>query len=195
VLAALEMLDSGDDPGACPRLLPAGRRRITPAWTASLAVAIVGLTTGVAPHRTPTARAPIGSVAILPLYATSADLDGQALSDGISETLINSLGRIPELHVKSWNTVRRFGGRETDAASVARELGVGAVLTGRITHRRDIVAIGVELIDGHDGSHIWGARFTRPLADVLVLQENMSREILAELRLQLIDSGRRGEAP
>jgi len=115
----------------------------------------------------------------------SADPDTDYLSDGITESLINSLARLPTLKVKSRNSVFKYRGREADVQAVARELGVRAVLTGRVVQRGDTVSIKVELVDGSDGSHIWGEQFGRPSADILFLQEDIFREISSKLRPQL----------
>jgi eukaryotic-like serine/threonine-protein kinase len=130
-------------------------------------------------------HARIESLAVLPFANVSADPDADYLSDGITESLINSLARLPSLKVKSRNSVFGYRGRETDVQAVARELGVRAVLTGRVAQRGDTVSINVALVDGSDGSQIWGDQFRRSSADILFLQEDIFREISSKLRPQL----------
>jgi TolB-like protein len=85
--------------------------------------------------------------------------------------------------VKSRNSVFRYKGRETDAQAVGRELGVRAVLTGRVTQHGDSLLIGVELVDVRDNNQIWGEHYNRKLADIVTVQEEISKEISGKLRL------------
>jgi tetratricopeptide (TPR) repeat protein len=87
--------------------------------------------------------------------------------------------------VKSRNSVFRYKGRETDAQAVGRELGVRAVLTGRVTQHGDALLIGVELVDVRDNNQIWGEHYNRRLADIVTVQEEISKEISEKLRLRL----------
>ena len=99
----------------------------------------------------------INSIAILPLVNVSNDPNTEYLSDGITESLINSLSQLPNLKVMSRNSVFRYKGREWDAQEVAHQLGVRAVVTGRVVQQSDALAISVELVDAEDNSHIWGS--------------------------------------
>ncbi len=115
----------------------------------------------------------------------SGDPNSEYLSDGIAESLINSLSQLPHLKVISLSSVLRYKGREIDPQSVGRDLGVRAVLVGRLVQRGDGLSIGAELVDSRDKSHIWGEQYNRKFADVLKVQEELSREISEKLRLQL----------
>jgi serine/threonine-protein kinase len=127
----------------------------------------------------------IDSIAIMPLVNTGNDPNMEYLSDGITESLINSLSQLPNLKVMSRNSVFRYKGRETDALEVARQLGVRAVLTGRVMQQGDGLAISVELVDALDNSQIWGEQYKRKLSDIFAVQEEIAREISANLRLRL----------
>jgi serine/threonine-protein kinase len=128
---------------------------------------------------------PIDSVAVLPFANASNDPNTEYLSDGLTESLINSLSELPKLRVMSRNSVFRYKGRETDAQTAGRQLGVRAVLTGRVVQRGDNLTISTELVDARDNSHLWGEQYNRRLADLLSLQEEIARQIAERLRLRL----------
>jgi serine/threonine protein kinase/tetratricopeptide (TPR) repeat protein len=127
----------------------------------------------------------IDSIAVLPFVNASADPNAEYLSDGITESLINSLSQLPNLKVMSRNSVFRYKGRETDAQSAARSLGVRAVLTGRLVQQGDNLLISVELVDVSDNTHIWGEQYNRKLSSILAVQEEITRQISEKLRLKL----------
>ncbi len=140
--------------------------------------------------RDQSARLTLNSVAVLPLVNASDDQDVEYLSDGITDGLISNLSQMTRLKVMSRNSVFRFkvqGPRDVppDAQRVGRELGVQAVLTGRVVKRDDDLVISVELIDARDNGHLWGAQYGRKLADIFTLQETIALEIVERLRLHL----------
>jgi eukaryotic-like serine/threonine-protein kinase len=126
-----------------------------------------------------------GRLAVLPFLNGSADANAEYLSDGITESLINSLSQLPHLKVMSRDSAFRYKGKETDAETVGRELGVRTVLKGRVTQRGDSLTIGTELIDASDNSHIWGQQYSRKPSDIFALQERIAKEITKALRLHL----------
>jgi serine/threonine protein kinase len=128
---------------------------------------------------------PIDSIAVLPFANASNDPNTEYLSDGLTESLINSLSELPKLRVMSRNSVFRYKGRETDAQTAGRQLGVRAVLTGRVVQRGDNLTISTELVDTRDNSHLWGEQYNRRLADLLSLQEEIAKQIAERLRLRL----------
>jgi len=127
----------------------------------------------------------IDSIAVLPLANDTNDLGKEYLSDGITEGIINQLSQLPKLKVMARSTVFRYKNRDIDAQSVGRELRVRAVLTGRLKQIGDRLRINVELVDSVDGSQLWGETYNRELADLIALQDEMSREITDKLRLKL----------
>jgi serine/threonine protein kinase/tetratricopeptide (TPR) repeat protein len=129
--------------------------------------------------------AAIDSIAVLPLTNSGGDLDTEYLSDGISESVINNLTQLRGLRVMARSTVFRYRGRDPDPQEIGRELRVRAVLAGRIRQRGDTLIVQTELIDTKKGSQLWGAQYIRKLADILTLQEDISREISQNLRLRL----------
>ena len=131
-------------------------------------------------------RKTIDSLAILPFVNQSGDSDLEYLSDGVTEALINNLSRLTKLRVMARSTVFRYKSREVqDAQQVGRELGVRAVLNGRLLKRGDSLIVKLELVDTNDGSHLWGGQYTRELSDMLTLEREISTEISEHLRLKL----------
>ena len=131
------------------------------------------------------AELPAKSIAVLPFDNQNRDPDTEYLSDGIPESIINSLSQLPNLKVMSRNSVFHYKGKDMDAPAVAKELKVQAVLTGRMTQRGDDLSISVELINAQDNSQIWGQQYNRKLADVFAVQEEIAKEISEKLRLKL----------
>jgi len=127
----------------------------------------------------------IDSLAALPFVNVGADPNTEYLSDGITESLINSLSQLPELKVISFSSVTRYKGQQIDPQAVARDLGVRALLVGKVTQRGDDLLVSAELVDTLDNSHIWGEQYTRKLSGLLALQKEISREISDKLRLRL----------
>jgi serine/threonine-protein kinase len=129
--------------------------------------------------------AAIDSLAVLPFTNGSSDPNTEYLSDGITESLINSLSQLPYLKVKSRNTVFHYKGHNNDLAKVGKELGVRALLAGRVVQRGDDLTVNVELIDTLDDSQIWGEQYRRKLSDVVALPAEISRDVSEKLRLRL----------
>ena len=127
----------------------------------------------------------IDSLAVLPFINVSADPDTEYLSDGITDSVINSLSQLPRLKVMSRNSVFHYKGRELDAQAAGNQLGVRAVLTGRVELHGDSLSISTELVDARDNSHLWGEQYTYKPSEILVVQEKISRDISEKLRLRL----------
>ncbi len=127
----------------------------------------------------------IDSVAVLPFVNASADPDAEYLSDGITESLINSLSRLPNLKVMSRDSAFRFKGKNTDAQKAGRALGVRAVFKGRVIQRGGTLNISAELIDARDNTHIWGEQYSRKSDDIFALQGEIAKEMTAALRMRL----------
>ncbi|MGA9774073.1 MAG: protein kinase [Blastocatellia bacterium] len=139
------------------------------------------------------ARTRLDSLAILPLINLSGDPETDYLSDGITESLINNLSRLPKLRVMARSTVFRYKTRTTsglqaeepDPLVVGRDLNVRAVLIGRIMQRDDNVIIKAELVDTSDGSHLWGGQVSRRMSDLFNIEEEIAKEISEHLKLKL----------
>ena len=127
----------------------------------------------------------INSVAILPFVNDSKDPSAEYLSDGITEGIINSLSRLPNLKVMSRNAAFRFKGPNHDPLEAGKTLNVGAVVTGRLLKIDDRFVIRTELIKVEDGSQLWGDEYSSNLADIFSVQEEVSKKISQSLRLRL----------
>ena len=175
---------------AAGRLYPSERfaRRRSAATVAVLAVALaVAAAVFVARQRFAGRGETIDSVAVLPFVNANADPDIEYLSDGLTESLINSLSRLPKLHVMSTPTVLRYKGRDVDPQAAGRNLKVKAVLTGKVLQRGDTLTVQVDLVDVADGSQLWGEQYTRKLTDLVTLQPEISGKVTEALRLKLTD--------
>ncbi|HEX7334053.1 MAG TPA: protein kinase [Pyrinomonadaceae bacterium] len=125
------------------------------------------------------------SVAVLPFDNQSGDPNTEYLSEGLTESIINSLSQIQSLHVIARSSVFRYKGRVADAVTVGRELGVRTVLTGRMLQRDDNLSVSVELIDVRDNKQIWGERYERKVTDLQAVQREIARDITDHLRLKV----------
>ena len=132
----------------------------------------------------------IDSLAVLPFVNVSADPSTEYLSDGITESIINSLSRLPRLRVMARSTVFRYKGREIDAEDVGHELKVGAVLMGRVLLFGDHLIIRTELVEVGSGRQLWGEQYNRKPKDILAVQEEIATEISEKLRLKLTERER-----
>ena len=127
---------------------------------------------GAAPRRRRTRKA-IDSIAILPFANASNEADADYLSDGITETIINNLSQLPRLRVMARSTMYRYKGKTVDPQQAGRDLDVRAVLAGRVLHRGETLLISTELVDVVDGSQLWGEQYSRHLADIFAVQEEI----------------------
>ena len=130
-------------------------------------------------------KATINSVAVLPFINVSNDANTEYLSDGISESLINSLSQLPQLKVIARSSTFRYKGKEVDLQDVAKALNVRAIVTGRIIQRGDTMQISVEMTDASDKTQMWGDQYNRKATDLLAVQSEISSTIAERLRLRL----------
>ena len=131
------------------------------------------------------ASKPANTIAVLPFVNASRDPDAEYLSDGIAESIINSLARVAKIKVMPRSTVFRFKGLDTDPQSIGRELHVRVVLTGRVVQRGDTLVVSTELIDVAEGMQLWGERYNRKVSDIFALEEEIARKISESLRVTL----------
>ena len=128
---------------------------------------------------------PQKSIAVLPFENQNHDPDADYLCEGIPESIINSLSELPKLKVMSRNSVFHYKGKNVNAQMAGKELKVQTLLTGRVRQRGDGLTIGVELINAEDNSQLWGQQYSRKLADVFAVQEEIAKEVSQKLRLKL----------
>jgi TolB-like protein/Tfp pilus assembly protein PilF len=127
----------------------------------------------------------LDSVAVLPFVNATGNPDGEYLSEGITQDLISTLAQLPKLKVVSLMSAYRYKGKAIDPPSVARELGVHTILTGRMTKQGDNLTISAELVDAEHDRQIWGKQYQRKLADLNSLQPDITRDITDNLKLHL----------
>jgi eukaryotic-like serine/threonine-protein kinase len=127
----------------------------------------------------------IESIAVLPLVNQSNDPDTEYLSDGLTESIINNLTQFPSLRVVARSSVFRYKGKEIDPFAAGRQLGVRAVLTGRLLQRGDLLVVSAELIDVSEHKQIWGDQYSRKVSDLLAVQRDIASEITGKLRIKL----------
>ena len=125
------------------------------------------------------------SLAVLPFDNESGDPDTEYLADGLTESIINSLSHVEDFRVLARNTVFRYKPKSADPQRIGEELGVRSLLTGRILRLGDRVIIRATAIDVQEGWQIWGEQYHRTLSDMLVVQEEIAKEISAKLKLKL----------
>ena len=126
------------------------------------------------------------SVCVLPFQNMSGDAEQEYFSDGISEDITTDLSKISALEVIARNTAFTFKGQSVNVAEVARKLGVTHVLEGSVRKVGDRIRINAQLIDGKSGGHVWADRFDRDLTDIFTIQDEISKSIVAALKLKLL---------
>jgi eukaryotic-like serine/threonine-protein kinase len=127
----------------------------------------------------------ITSVAVMPFVNASNDPNSEYLSDGLTESLINNLSQLPNLTIMARSSVFRYKGRDVDPQTVAKELRVQALVTGRVVQRGDQLIISSELIDARTSRNLWGDQYDRKLSDALAVQQEITGAISAKLRERL----------
>ena len=146
-----------------------------------LAILVYGSVRGFSPVSAPA----IDSIAVLPFTNVTADPNTEYLSDGLTESLIGSLSRLPNLTVRPRSSVFRYKAKDVDIQKAASELQVGAVVTGRVTQRGDSLLISAELTDTRRNRSLWSEQYDRKLFDALSIQREISNEIASRLREKL----------
>ncbi|HEV2733119.1 MAG TPA: protein kinase, partial [Terriglobales bacterium] len=134
--------------------------------------------------------AQIDSIAVLPFTNVSGDPSSDYLSDGITESLIASLTHVPQLKVKSRNSVFHYKGKDVDVQKVGNELGVAALVSGRMTPHGDNVEVSAELTDVRDNTEIWGQHYIGKSTELIALQQQIAGDIAEKLRSKLSASER-----
>jgi eukaryotic-like serine/threonine-protein kinase len=123
----------------------------------------------------------IESIAVMP-FAVSGGADTDMLGDGLTESLMASLTHVPELKVKSRNSVFRYKGKDIDAQRIGKELTVDALLTGRIVQHGDSIDVSAELTNVRDNTEIWGEHYARKASEIIDLQQQIAGDIAGKLR-------------
>ncbi len=161
------------------------KRKFLSASAAGVAVAVMALVLYFSGFSEFSHAKPINSLAVMSFVNESGDADGEYLSDGLSESLINKLSELPQLKVAARGSAFKYKGKDIDLPEVARALNVEAIVTGRVARRGDDLQIAVELIDAADNTQIWGESYRRKASDAQMIQEEIAGTITQKLRLKL----------
>jgi serine/threonine protein kinase/tetratricopeptide (TPR) repeat protein len=149
---------------------------------------VVGLAVAGAWHLRSSRTPQIDSIAVLPFTNVSGDANTDYLSDGITESLIGNLAHVPDLKVKSRNSVFHYKGKDVDMQKVGNELGVSALVSGRSVPRGDNIEVSAELTDVRDNTEIWGQHYSGKSAEIISLQQQIAGDIADRLRSKLSTS-------
>ena len=164
---------------------PRPRRRIGIAVAAAVALVVIVFGAVSFFSRDRSVQPSVSSIAVLPFENSTGDDEIEYLCDGLTEGLINSLSRIPELKVISRRSAWAFKDSADDLETIGEKLGVQAVVLGRMTARGDELAVSAELVDVSDSHQLWGGRYTRADNDVLGIEEELATTIAATLNIEL----------
>jgi TolB-like protein/Tfp pilus assembly protein PilF len=157
---------------------------------AALSVALFFVGRYTASNRAMTSGLSEESIAVLPFDNQNRDPDTDYLSDGIPESIIHSLSQLSQLKVMARSTIFQYKGKDVDPRKVGHDLGVRAVLMGRLIQQGDNLTIRTELVNVSDGTELWGQQYNRKLADVFAVQEEIAKEISEKLSLKLTGAER-----
>jgi TolB-like protein/DNA-binding winged helix-turn-helix (wHTH) protein/Flp pilus assembly protein TadD len=168
----------------------AGRKMSRRAMLAVVACSVITVTAIAAlvidRRMNPAPSLPVNSIAVLPLKNLTGDPASEYLSDGLSETLINSLSKIEGLKVISRGSAFNFKDKEIDPREVGRKLGVGAVLEGTLNKTEKNIRVAVRLVSTDDGRVLWASEsYERPSGDIFTIQDDLARSVTSALRLKL----------
>jgi TolB-like protein/Tfp pilus assembly protein PilF len=127
----------------------------------------------------------VRSIAVMPFVNEGQNPDLEFLSDGMTETLMNSLSQLPGLNVKARGSAFRYKSKETDAQTIGKELDVQAILNGRLVKRGDDLTLFLEMVDTGTGNRTWGEQYTEPISNLIALQNRIARDVSQKLSVKL----------
>jgi adenylate cyclase len=125
-------------------------------------------------------------IAVLPFTNMSGDAEQECFADGITEDIITDLSQVSALFVVARNTAFTYKGKAVEIVQTAQRLNVKYVLQGSVRKAANRIRINVQLIDGATGDHLWAQRFDRGFADIFALQDDISKNVVATLKLKLL---------
>ena len=128
----------------------------------------------------------VPSIAVLPLVNLSRDPDQEYFANGLAEELLNLLAKVPGLHVAGRTSSFSFKGKNEDLRAIGQKLNVKTVLEGSVQRAGDRLRITTQLINAADGYHVWSETYDRKLTDVFAVQDEISRSVVAALKVQLL---------
>jgi len=186
--ADLKRLRRETESGKSVAALPAATQEASARMYRVVAVAVVSIAmaaAGIWYWHAKASTSQIESIAVIPFSSLGGNADTEYLSDGLTESLINSLVHLAQLKVKSRNSVFRYKGKDIDAQKVGKELTVDALLTGKVTQRGDTIQVSADLTNVQDNTEIWGEQYERKASDIISLQQQIGGDIADKLRPKL----------
>jgi eukaryotic-like serine/threonine-protein kinase len=166
--------------GASVHGIPRGRaRNIALAIVAGLLIAALSVVAGI--YWKGLSKGRIASIAVLPLENHSNNPEADYISDGITESVNNSLAKLPDVKVIPHSVASHYKGKPIDAQKVGDELGVQSILTGSVMQHDDALTVAVELDDVRNGKELWGEQYQRKMGDMLAVQSDIAREVSQRL--------------
>jgi TolB-like protein/DNA-binding winged helix-turn-helix (wHTH) protein/Flp pilus assembly protein TadD len=134
-----------------------------------------------------TNRRQVDSIAVMPFTNESGDQKLEYLSDGMTDALIESLSKLSAVQVKARSTVDRYKGN-ADAPTIGKELNVGAVMFGQVIQRGEDIILKIELVDTRTENSLWSQSYNRKMSNLVVLQNDLARDLVSELSVKLSGS-------
>jgi serine/threonine protein kinase/tetratricopeptide (TPR) repeat protein len=178
-------VESGTRISSATHALAPARSRKLLAFSVAAVLMVVAVAAAVYLLRGRSETRKIDSVAVLPFVNATSDPNNEYLSDGLTESLIGALSRLPDLKVMARSSVFRFKGNQEDPQKIGQQLQVSAVLMGHITQHGDEVGVQADLVNTSDGSEIWGSHYVRKAADITQVQSDITRDVSRRLRVQV----------
>ena len=129
------------------------------------------------------------SIAVLPFDDLSSDGGQQVLGDGLAEDIISTLAAVPGMRVIARQSTFRYRGARADTRRIAEELNSRYILAGSVRSAGTRVRITAQLIDARDETQIWAERYDREIADIFDVQDEITKEIVAALRVRFSGDG------
>lgn len=130
------------------------------------------------------------SIIVLPFTNMSRDADQEYFSDGITEDVITDLSKISGLFVIARNSAFVYKNKTLSVPHVCRDVGVKFALEGSIRKAGNRVRVTAQLIDGESGGHLWAERYDRELTDIFGVQDDITQQIVAALKIKLSEAER-----
>jgi serine/threonine protein kinase/tetratricopeptide (TPR) repeat protein len=166
-----------------------GNRKLRISLT--ICAALIALTVPVVLYLRSRPAAHLDSIAVMPFVNSKNNANAEYLSDGIAESLIDSLASIHGLKVKSRQATFRYKGKEVDAQTIGKDLNVSALVTGRVIEDADKLEISAELTDLRDNTEVWGQHYSVKSSQIIVVEQQIANDIATKLRSSLTDTEKR----
>jgi len=152
-------------------------------------VPVVAVAIAAAYFLVPWASADVDALAVLPFENETGDPEVDYLCNGMTESLINTLAQFPNLKVISRRSAFAMQGRNLDPEVVGKELGVDAILFGRVVKHDNDLTISIELVDARDSRQMWGEKYNRQVSEIQSVENDITSTIARKLKVKLVDHG------